>query len=412
MSDERHDPDFIANIAGKILSEQLSQTVSLRKRKVFTTAASIVVRCDVFDNCFALPASFIVKKAREDEFEWRPDSPETPNPAHWLFNDWAASEFLNAIPSATPFSPSLYGGSKDYGLIVLEDLGDGETPDTFDALCGDDAELAEETLIEHVSLIGQLHAATIWRHDEYRRIRQRLGPLPNPEKLFQDPWSDARLHAIRSGEVKEAIKLYRTVCESVGIHQQPGITDEIALVTADVEEQPGLFLAFCKGDQNLAGDYIRRNGQPRLFDFNASGFRHALVEGMPGRMTWGCMMRIPARILPLMDAAYQTELKHTHPEMSDEILRRALVEAGARWHIFHVVHRLREALINDRQRGPTTLRQQMIAWLEAFADLSEALSFFPALGTSARRLAERLCKVWPVEASNLPYYPAFRSQVR
>lgn len=126
-------------------------------------------------------------------------------------------------------------------------------------------------------------------------------------------------------------------------------------------------------------------------------------------MTWGCMMRIPARILPLMDAAYETQLKQTHPEISDETRRQALVEAGARWHIFHVVHRLPEALINDRQRGPTTLRQQMIAWLRAFADLSEALNFFPALGASARSLVERLCKVWSAEASNLPFYPAFRT---
>ena len=111
---------------------------------------------------------------------------------------------------------------------------------------------------------------------------------------------------------------------------------------------------------------------------------------MPGRMTWGCMMRIPARILPLMDAAYQTQLKQKHPEMSDETFRLALVEAGARWHIFHVVHRLPDALMNDRQRGLTTLRQQVIAWLTAFADLSEELRYFQALGTSARSMVERL----------------------
>jgi len=216
MSDDRHNPDFIANIAGNVLSAHFGQTIRLRTTKVFTTAASIVVRCAVLDNRFDVPASFIVKKAREDEFRWDPDSPETPNPAHWLFNDWAAAEFLNTVPSAIPFSPTLYGGSKDYGLIVLEDLGDGESPNTFDALCGDDAELAEETLLEHVSLLGQLHAATIGRHEEYRRIRQRLGALPNPEKLFQDPWSDARLHAIATSEVEEAITLYRTICESRG----------------------------------------------------------------------------------------------------------------------------------------------------------------------------------------------------
>lgn len=408
MIDGRHNPDSIADVAGDVLSRQFGKTISLRKTKVFTTGASIVVRCHVIDAHFDVPASFIAKKAREDEFGYDPNSPETPNPAHWLFNDWAASEFLNNVPSAVPFSPLLYGGNKDYGLIVLEDLGDGESPNTFDALCGGDAELAEETLIEHVSLLGQLHAATMGRDEEYRRIRQRLGALPKPEKLYQDPWSDARLLPIPTSEIEEAIKLYRTVFEGVGIRPQAGVADEIALVTARVEERPELFLAFCKGDQNLAGDYIRRNGQPRLFDFNVSGFRHALIEGMPGRMTWGCMMRIPARILTFMDKAYQAQLKQRHPRMSDATLREASVEAGARWHIFHVVHRLPDALMSDRQRGLTTLRQQVIAWLTAFADLSEEFGHLQALGASARSMVARLREVWSAETRNLPYYPAFR----
>lgn len=408
MIDRGHNPDFIAGVAGDVLSQQFGETIRLRRDKVFTTGASVVVRCRVIDPHFDVPASFIAKKAREDEFRYDPDSPETPNAAHWLLNDWAASEFLNNVPSDVPLGPSLYGGNKDYGLIVLEDLGDGESPNTFDALCGDDAELAEKTLVEHVSLLGQLHAATIGRDEEYRRIRQRLGALPKPEKLYQDPWSDARLRPIPAGEVEEAIKLYRAIFENVGVRARAGAADEIAYVTAAVEGRPESFLAFCKGDQNLAGDYIRFKGQPRLFDFSAGGFRHALIEGMPGRMTWGCMMRIPAGTLSLMDAAYQTQLRHKHPEISDEMLRQALVEAGARWHIFHVVHRLHDALLGDRQRGLSTLRQQVIAWLTAFADLSEEFRYLQALGISARNMVGRLRNIWPAGVANLPYYPAFR----
>ena len=408
MIDERHDPDFIANVASSLLSKKLGEPIRLHKGKTFTTGGSIVVRCEVIDVNPNLPASFIVKKAREDEFRYQPDSPETPNAAHWLFNDWAASEFLNNVPNAIPLSPLLYGGSREFGLIVLEDLGDGEAPNTFDALLGNDPELAEQTLIEHVSLIGNLHAATTGREVEYGRIRQRLGALPKPESLYQDPWSDARNCPVPSSEVEEAVKLYRTVAERLGIRPQAGVSEEIAYVTSAVEERPDSSLAFCKGDQNLAGDYIRQNGQPRLFDFGTGGFRHALIEGMPGRMTWGCMMRIPSRILLLMDTAYQSQLTQKHPEISDEMFRRAMLEAGARWNIFHVVHRLPDALTSERQRGLTTLRQQVIAWLRAFADLSEEFCGMPALGVSARRMVERLGSVWPAEASNMPYYPAFR----
>ncbi len=122
------------------------------------------------------------------------------------------------------------------------------------------------------------------------------------------------------------------------------------------------------------------------------------------------MMRIPTRIKPLMDAAYKSQFTQKHSEITDEIFRRAMIEAGARWHIFHVVHRLPDALSGDRQRGLTTLRQQTFAWLMAFADLYEEFDGMQALGVSARRIVERLRNLWSVEVCNLPYYPAFESE--
>ncbi len=408
MIDERHNPDFIADVAGKILSEKFGEWLHLSKSETFVTGGSIVIRCEVISTHRDFPVSVIVKKTREDEFEYKPDSSDAPNSAHWLFSDWAASEFLNDVSSDVPFSPKLYAGSRDFGLIVLEDLGDGEAPNTSDVLLGDDAELAEQTLIEHISLIGGLHAATIGRDEEYGQIRQRLGALPKPEKLYQDPWSDARNRPIPAREVEEAIKLYQAAFKNLGVCPETDIADEIEYITSAVEENPKQFLAFCKGDQNMAGDYIRQNGKPRLFDFNVSGFRHALVEGMPGRFTWGCMMSLPTRIKDMMDAAYKSQLTEKHPQITDEMFRQAMVEAGARWHIFHVVHRLPDALSGDRQRGLTTLRQQTVAWLTAFADLSEEFGGMLALGISARRMVERICDVWSADVTDLPYYPAFR----
>lgn len=410
MLDDRHDPVSLADAAGDVLSNKFGERVRLRPAATFKTGASVVVRCEVSGAGGGLPESLIVKKVREDEFAYRPESPEAPNPAHWLFNDWAAAEFLNQVPGPLPLSPTLYAGSVEHGLLVLEDLGDGEPPNTRDALLGADPELAEQTLIEHVSLIGRLHAATAGRAEEYGRIRRRLGPPPRPAGLYQDPWADARNAPVPAAEVEEVIELYRALSARVGARPPAGVGEEIARVTAHVEGRPGQFLAFCKGDQGMAGDYLRRHGRPRLFDFNAGGFRHALVEGMPGRLTWGCLMRLPGRLLPLMDAAYRAEFARAHPAVSDEAFRRAAGEAGARWHILHVVHRLPEALSGDRPRGPTTLRQQVLAWLKAFADLSEEFGGVEALGSSARRMAERLGRAWPAGAGAMPFYPAFRGE--
>jgi hypothetical protein len=88
-------------------------------------------------------------------------------------------------------------------------------------------------------------------------------------------------------------------------------------------------------------------------------------------------------------------------------LRSSAVE----WNIFHINHRLPDALKSDRQRGPTTLRQQVVAWLEAFAELSEEHGHMRGLGRSARTLWESLHKLWPTESCTLPYYPAFRDSV-
>lgn len=408
MIDKRHNPNFIADVAGNILSEKFGEGIRLQADNKFVTNGSVVIRCRITNAHNCIPDSVIAKKIREDKFSYNPDSESAPNSAHQLFNDWAAAEFLGDIAGEVRFCPQLYGGSREFGLIVLEDLGGGEAPNTYDALLGNDAELAGQTLIEHVSLIGGLHAATIGLHKKFERIRQRLGAVPKPEKLYQDPWSDARNRRIPASEVREATELYRAVFEKLGISPEKGVADEIELVTGKVEENPKQFLAFCKGDQNAAGDYIRKNGVPRLFDFGVGGFRHALIEGMPGRFTWGCMMQIPGLFKPLMDAAYKSQLTAKYPEITDATFRRAMMEAGARWHIFHVIHRVPDAVSGDRQRGLTTLRQQTIAWLAAFAELYEELGGMKALGKSARRMLERLSNTWAVDASDLPYYPAFR----
>src|SRR5262249_28240318 len=115
-------------------------------------------------------------------------------------------------------------------------------------------------------------------------------------------------------------------------------------------------------------------------------------------------------LLPVLDAAYRAALGQGCPEAADDaVYYRAMVAAGARWHIFHVIWRLApDALREDRPRGPSSLRQQVLAWIDAFADLSEEYGHMPALGGSARDMAQRLRTLWPVEVHTLPGYPAFR----
>jgi len=405
---ERNSPHSIAKIASQVLSEKFGE-LRLGVEKVFSTWGSVVIRCRLMDGAADLPKTFIVKKVKEDAIGYDPESAEAPNSAHWIFNDWAATKFLSEIPSDPPFAPLFYGGSREHGLIVVEDLGAGDGPNTAEALVGNDPALAEQLLIEHAALIGQLHAATMGRFEQYRRLRSALGPEPIRQKLYQDPWSDARLRPIPKYEIDDAIRTYHASFAAIGIRPQSGVNDEIEWVTAAVEENPGLLLAYCKGDQNGAGDYVRQGDKPRLFDFGSGGFRHALIEGMPWRMTWGCLMRIPKQFWPPMERAYRSRLARGYVDAIDDVrFYQGMVKAGARWNIFHINHRLPDAIESDRQRGPTTLRQQVIAWIEAFAELSEEHRQMRELGKSARAIWERLQDLWPTESCNLPFYPAFR----
>jgi hypothetical protein len=78
-----------------------------------------------------------------------------------------------------------------------------------------------------------------------------------------------------------------------------------------------------------------------------------------------------------------------------------------RWHVFHVISRLSEALSGDRPRGPATLRQQTFAWLDAYVAWSDRHDEPTALSRTGRRLIVRLRELWPPQTHTIDYLPAY-----
>jgi hypothetical protein len=130
MSDEWHNPEVIVKFAEALLSPQFDHEVRLVRDRVFSGFKSVVVRCRVESSGASLPDALIVKKAREERGCYFPDNQAAPNAAHELFNDWAAARFLDGLGHDPPLAPRFYAGDRKHGLIVLEDLGDGEAPNT------------------------------------------------------------------------------------------------------------------------------------------------------------------------------------------------------------------------------------------------------------------------------------------
>lgn len=395
----------IVAAAASLLSSHFERPIRLALLDVYTTWMDRILRCRVLSPGGELPETVIVKH-----------SVPRPEPAHdgWhlyaILNDWAAGLYLGQITGTVPLGPRFYCADLLHRIVVMEDLGTGTTPDTFALLFGDDAELAAESLLDHVALLGQLHAATCRTARGYLPIRDGLG-TPEPERpLYSNPWSRARLRTSTKEEILDAVGRYNATLETVGVLVSPGAEQEIALVTAEIEDQPGDFLAYCKGDQEIPNDAIRVGARLRLFDFNVGGLRHALIEGMPGRMTWGCHGRIPEDLIARMDDVYQKELaKGCSAAANAKTYRHAMALAAARWHLFHVTSRLAEAVRVDMARGPlATLRQQFLGWTDAFVTLAGDDGTVPALAETARKLAIRLRQQWPSEVHSIPYYPAFQ----
>ncbi|HZS10023.1 MAG TPA: hypothetical protein VFD58_34665 [Blastocatellia bacterium] len=400
------DVSAIVAAGERILSERLGRGVRLRAGEVHHTGKSTVVRCRHINPPDDLPASFIAKRPAPDR-----DVPAAHSSA--LLSEWAALELLTLLSDGQPVAPRFYGGNLKAGVIVMEDLGDDAGSDTLALVKGNDPARAEAALVEHAALIGRLHALSADGIADYQRIRERLGAARAVTGLFAHPWPSARLQKSAAGEINSVIKAYQTILESVGIRAREGVREEIARVSAAVEEEPGPFLALCQGDQNLPGGSRRCDGRLRLYDFDCGGFRHALLEGLPGRLSWGCVMRIPDRVIERMEPAYRRELvKGCAVAADDDVFHRAMIEAAARWHVFQVLSRLPDCLTVDATRGPTTRRQQFLAWMDGFAGMTREFGLMTALGDAARELAARMHERWPPEVHPLPVYPAFRHELQ
>ena len=391
------------NAAEQIIANHFAREVPLRPGEVYRSNKSLVTRCYVTKDVAHVPASFIVKHTLANS--------TAPYQAEYnLLTDWASCLFLRTIPGPYVWAPLCYGGDLTQRIIVLEDLGTGTGPNTTELLMGDDPQAAEQGLVEHSRLLGSLHANTSGTVNVYRNIRQLLGAEPKEDDLFAEPWSNARRQPLQQNEISQAIDRYCDVLKMMGIVSRQCLKDEIAQVATSVESDPGPYLAYCRGDQNMAGDYLRCGNQLRLFDFDSGGFRHALLEGMPGRMTWGCMLRIPAQVVEQMDKEYRNVWAAHHPGVvTHNDFNQAMVSAGARWHIFHTIERVVPALQRDRPRGCSLLRQQCVAWMDAFASLSEEFHLYLELGAAARALSEKLRIAWSNQVDELPYFPAFRN---
>ncbi len=317
-------------------------------------------------------------------------------PGH-ISREWAALLLLTESGQADGIAPRLYGGDAEQDLLVMEDLGDLRERQLRDVLLGNDAEAARAALVGTAAAFGALHAATTGRNDDYK---QRLASLP----------AAAPLDFHQSGRVEAAAAAIMRPFDLLAIATPAQLPDEIAAITTELVD-PGPFLALVHGDP-CPSNVALAGSAPRLYDFEVSGFRHALLDGSMGRLRHlNCLdaFRIPADTAADMDAAYRVALSRRCPAaLDDDRFARGMVAACAAWTAVLLEH-LPRVLDEDRPRGPASYRQRILAALQAFSETAEAFDRYPALRLAFVTMLDRLRCLWPDQAERIPVFPALRS---
>lgn len=362
--------------AAAAMSRQLGAPVSLELSSRPRGAQKPVIRCRVTDGPSTAPASVIVK--------------HLPQPAHGpslaLFNEWAGSAFLSQLELDPPVSPAFYGADARGGVVVVEDLGEGDS--LAEVLLGSDPGRAESALLALASSLGRMHAASIRRVSEYERLRAPLGPPGG------GPVIDASALATR----------FERGLASTGLSLGDA-EDDVERAVGRITE-PGPFLAYVHGDPCPDNNRLV-DGRAVLIDFAAGRLGHALLDGVYGRVpfpTCWCARRLAAHVPALMESAYRSELVHgCHAAEDDASFAIEAATACAYWLIETTAVALSATPFRDFTWGVSTVGQRLALRIALFTELAEETGNYRALADVLRRLVDAL----GVADEQMPLYPAF-----
>ena len=389
--DEKDYSETIA-IAENVLCKAFGDDVRLKVKTEFDADQATVLRCYVIKAPAGVPQSVVVKRAlTTNGTAFQPNSADEMIPR--FFNDWAGLKFLSEISDGDSPAAQFYGGDREKGLMVIEDLGDGRN--FYGSLRGESSVAATGELIKLARALGKMHALTIDKKTAYDSIRDRLGPRDRPPSM--------------TGEWRRLVAKLDEVCGRIGVKPHRGAKTEMKTVAAFIAA-PGPFLAYTHGDP-IPVNALPVGDERKLFDFEFGGFRHALRDGIYGRVcfpTWYHINRVPNDVVKKMEIAYRTELAKGCPEAADDTLFfRSVVEACAYWAIHSRLNFIKKVWKEDHKWGISTQRQILLLCFDIFGQVSEEFGHLEALGITIRNIAAKLRERW-TDLEEMPYYPAFR----
>ncbi|MCW3053971.1 MAG: phosphotransferase, partial [Chthonomonadales bacterium] len=267
-----------------------------------------------------------------------------------------------------------------------------------------DADSSHVALVALARRLGAMHASAMGKDAQSRAIRHNLSPewvangIKSPE-------------AQQEAREKQASN-FADSCRGLGIEVDEAAQQELLAALLRVDE-PGPFLTFLHCDPCPDNDFYQ-DGELRLIDFEFSAFGHALRDGIYGRLpfpTCWCANTVPAATVREMEDAYRLELADVCPEIrEDERFLEEATAVAASWTIGTVQWHLKEALEEDRTWGIAGTRARIFTRITMLLDTARSADQMPALCSVLEKALTELQSRWP-EATPLPLYPAFRSDI-
>jgi hypothetical protein len=392
--------------AEQVISNALGNQIHITEVKRLTKKGrrNLLLRCFI-DPTHGVPSSFILKKVETEIYN--PEDTDSWDTMRF-FKDWVGAQFLSTIPRRFDYSPLWYGGNRELGFSILEDL--GHHLSLVEPLLEKDSDRAEKILLKYATRLGQLHTDTIGKVATFKDLFHSLSPTGRLSAL-QMTSQAARIPTQRVNALEQAFHTLQAKLESLGIRIESGLSKELEAIVSAVTD-PGLFLAYIHADPCPDNIFVRGD-ELRLIDFEFGHFGHALIDATYGRMmfpTCWCANRLPHSTVSKMEIAYRKELFQECPQaQNDSIFEAELVKICGFWLLITLVRHLQEALDKDRNWGIASVRQRVLARLEAFINTSEQFAKLPSLRGLSSCLLELLHQRW-TRTPPLSLYRAFQDR--
>lgn len=399
--------DPLLAAAEQVLSTALGSQIHINEIERLTRRGrrNLLLRCRLTDPVRDLPSSFILKKVEAKIYNSEDtDSWDTMR----FFRDWVGAQFLSTIPRQSDHGPLCYGGDRNLGFCILEDLGHHFS--LVEPLLGKDSSRAERILLKYADRLGQLHADTIGKAATFEELFHSVGPTARLSTLYMTSQA-ARLPTQGVNGLNQCLLTLQARLGSLGVHLESGLSQELASLVSAVTD-PGPFWAYVHADP--CPDNVFDTGEAlRLIDFEFGHFGHSLIDATYGRMifpTCWCASRLPDAVVSKMEIEYRARLIQGCPEAQDDnIFETALTTICGFWLLSTLIRHLEDALENDQNWGIATNRQRVLARLEAFIHTSEQFAKLPILQGMSSSLLELLHQRW-ADTPQLALYPAFQDK--